>query len=277
MKKHLLTATILLSIAIYFIMLNPKAEMTLTYFPIDEEQQFSSTKSSLTPIEQMKTIEWLSESYSDDILYLRQDISLLFTNGHLIGVLNKWAQHVNHIRQNKQLNVKPDTMLTTISFHHGERHHNDQITSIQQMTSDTLYVFKQKAIHTPNTTDEQKKITSLEEKVNKKLTTHGNELMDFYKIERNLYTQIPLTKLQNVRDYFPTSISDESINRIVGQLWEGLYKNYVLPAIEMKATDIMPIILLANDYSHLQVLYTLNGEKMQLIQQINPDMNELTE
>lgn len=277
MKRYFLLVVILLSITIYFITINLKAEMTLTYFPIDDEQQFTIARSSLTPIDDTHTIEWVSESNSEAKLYLRQDISLLFNNGILFGVFNKWAQHIDNLKQSKQLQVTPNTMLETISFHHGEHHQDGQITSIQQMSSDTLYIFKRGAIRAPHSASDQKKITSLERKINKSLTTHWNELMDYYHIERNKYVQIPLSEIENLRNYFPPTFSDETTNRITGQLWEGLYKNYVLQAIEMKSKDLMPLILLANDHSHLQVLYTMNGEKMKLIQQMGTAANSLTE
>lgn len=277
MKKYFLLSFMLLVITFYFIITNQKAEKTLTYFPIDYEQKFTLAMSSLTPINQTDTIKWISESSSEKKLYLRQDISLLFNNGNLYGVLNKWAQHVDKIKQSEHLNVSPNTMLQAISLHHGEHHENGKITSIQEMSTDTLYILKNKSIRIPSSTSEQQIVTSLHEKVNEELTKHWNKLINHFQINSQNYVHIPLDKLENLHDYLPHTVSTETKDRIIGQLWEGLYKNYVLQAIETKSNDLMPLVLLANDYSHLFVLYTMNGEKMQLIQQLNIEAKRLTE
>lgn len=63
----------------------------------------------------------------------------------------------------------------------------------------------------------------------------------------------------------------------MGQLWEGLYKNYLLPIVTRnKPTDTyVPIILLNKNHNHLLVLYEANHEKKKLIQKKSPQVNSL--
>lgn len=269
MRTYIFISILLLAITFCFILSNGKTEMTLTYFPIDDEEQFSLASSALTLTTETNTIEWTSESTSERKLYLRQDISLLFNNGSLFGILNKWAQHVNRITQSEQFTVTPHTLLETISFHHGEHHKQGQITSIQQMSQDKLYILNNGAMRTPQSTKEQQDILALDNEVSEQLTKHWEQLINYYNIEAHNYIQIPLTEIIDLANYFPNNFSNKTTTRIIGQLWEGLYKNYLIEAFETESNDMMPLILLANDFSHLQVLYTINAENRQLYQQID--------
>lgn len=268
-KKQLFLSVLFMIVAIYFVFTNVKTEKTITYFPINENESFSKTSTMLIPSEEESKVQWLSESISDKKLYLRQDVSLLFINGYLAGILNKWIEQTDTIQQAKQFYIEKDAQIETVSFHHGELHENDTITSIQEMTKDQLYFINNKFLKPPKSEREKRKAESLNKTKQKQLQHSWNELIDHFQINKKNYIDIPLTDINRLQDYLSKNATEKEKEQLIGQLWEGLYKNYILLAVETKSTDIMPIILLAKDRTHLHVLFKIDDKKHQLLQRIH--------
>src|SRR5699024_712001 len=256
-KRYLFLCIMLIIVTVFFVMTNIIAEMTITYFPIDYDRTFTSAESSLTPTNEQYTIDWASHSTSEDSLYLRQDVSLLFRNGALVGVLNKWLQNTTTIEQKQPVTIRPNAVVQTISFHHGERHDNETITSIQAMSTDELYMLKNNSFKTPKTYGQTQAVTELDQQIKHQLHMYWEELMNHFNINEEEYSSIPLTEIVNFDQYLSDTVSEKASDRIIGQLWEGLYKNYILAAVEANSNDFMPIILLANDQTHLFILYKI--------------------
>ena len=66
-------------------------------------------------------------------------------------------------------------------------------------------------------------------------------------------------------------MSQQETNVLIGRLWEGIYKNYVIPASESSENQLesyIPLILIDKQNTHLYVLFELNGGREQLIQRI---------
>lgn len=271
-KKYLLLCISFLIIAIYFVMTNLETEQAITYFPINNKYTFDQAESNLILIAESprsSLIEWEVRSSSDKKHYLRQDVSLLFTNGTLTAVLNKWAQHTKTIEQKKELTIQPNTLVETISFHHAELHEDETITSIQTMSQDQLYHFDDEPFKKANTAAQKQKEQELKSDINLLLQTDWNELIDYFNIDQKDYISIPFLDIIHIKEKYLDQFSPDTRERIIGQLWEGLYKNYILQAIEKESHEFMPLILLANDRTHILVLYKINNEKHKLIQQIN--------
>jgi hypothetical protein len=97
----------------------------------------------------------------------------------------------------------------------------------------------------------------------------------YFSVNPDQYFAFPLTDLfLNPSSSFP-GFTEQETNRITGNLWEGLYKNYFLGIKKADGTMIKPIgstiplILIAKDKSHLLVLTeTANGEPTLLRQMI---------
>jgi hypothetical protein len=87
------------------------------------------------------------------------------------------------------------------------------------------------------------------------------------------YQAYPLSEFNELsKDSLPGFTKTESAT-IVGNLWEGLYKNYILGirkaegAIENPKGSTLPLILIATDQTHLLVLTeTALGEPILLRQ-----------
>ncbi len=209
---------------------------------------------------------------------MRQDVTLLFDNGRLYGIKTKWKENTDTIKMKEKITGEDSNYYQAISYHHGEVHNpDDQITSIQQMTYDQLYV-----IDSPNTSmqsfkkaetdDEHEWERLLGHTTEQQLSYSWNQLMDHFQINKESYTAVPLTGLEKFNHQPLPSFTQEQTNQIIGQLWEGLYKNYVVPFITAESesetlTSFVPVILFNKQNTHLVVLYEVNGKKKRLIQQ----------
>ncbi len=243
-----------------------KTERTITYFPIDGTKEFSKASTILSFDDETKELYWKTNSETEDNFYLRQDVSLLFINGRLKGILNAWRQRETTIEQEESLTVDAPSFVQSLTFHHGEWHENDTITSIQQMTKDEGYILDNYLIKKP--TKKKEIAHQINETIDEQLHLYWQQLIDFYNLDEQQYKLISFMQLDQFESYLGPDISAVTAARITGQLWEGLYKNYILEAISENSNDYMPVILLANDLSHLYVLFQLQGENKQLRQQI---------
>lgn len=243
-----------------------KTERTITYFPIDGTKEFSKASTILSFDDETKVLYWKTNSETEDNFYLRQDVSLLFINGRLKGILNAWRQRETTIEQEESLTVDAPSFVQSLTFHHGEWHENDTITSIQQMTKDEGYILDNYLIKKP--TKKKEIAHQINETIDEQLHLYWQQLIDFYNLDEQQYKLISFMQLDQFESYLGPDISAVTAARITGQLWEGLYKNYILEAISENSNDYMPVILLANDLSHLYVLFQLQGENKQLRQQI---------
>ena len=261
----------------YFV--NSNTLQVISFFPLDEQSKFTSTDSSLT-LDSDKTNDayeftWTSTSISDKNMYLRQDVSLLFDNGILKGAFSKWKQNTDQIEIKQTLSSKNSSLFQVISFHHGEIHSpDDQITSIHHMSEANLYVINTantefKAFSSAENQEETTWKNLLDRTTKQQLLFHWNQLFNYFDIDSNSYIAIPLTNLYKYNNKPLASMSQSQSNQIIGQLWEGLYKNYVIPAANSKKNQrnsYIPIVLFDKKQQHLRVLFELNGKKQQLIQ-----------
>ncbi|MBP1971766.1 hypothetical protein J2Z83_003921 [Virgibacillus natechei] len=262
---------------VYIIQMNTSP--AITYFPIDEETSFTYSDSTLELISEQGydsyEIDWESNSQSDTQMYLRQDASLLFDNGRLRGVRSKWVQGTDTIHLKETLISEDSSFFQVISFHHGEVHYpNDEIKSIHQMSNDHLYV-----IDSPTTPLDAFKSAEdefqiewqilLDRTKKQQLLYHWHDLITHFNISADSYMSVPLTKLVRYGNEPLPSMTQEQTDKVIGRLWEGLYKNYIVPAANTESNELVsyvPIVLFDKEMEHLLVLFELNGKKEQLIQ-----------
>ncbi|GAB3051109.1 hypothetical protein [Virgibacillus ainsalahensis] len=281
MKKRifLLTAIILTcSISILYI-IKMNASPAITYFPIDEDSVFTYAKTNLELSQETGNdsyeINWTSGSKSDKEMYLRQDASLLFDNGRLRGVRSKWVQETSEIQLQEKLASEDSSFFQVISYHHGELHYPDNlIKSIHQMSYDQLYIIDSPvtsldSFTSPANNLEREWKSLLDRTTKQQLLYHWHQLFTHFQINSESYFAVPLTNLHQYDVEPLPSMTQEQTKKIMGQLWEGLYKNYIIPITESKndeVTSYVPIILFDKEKEHLLVLFELNGEKQRLIQ-----------
>lgn len=256
---------------------------TITYFPLDTEDQFQHATNTLQLHHKNKadtyTMSWKNHSETSKPFYLRQDVSVLFKNGKLIGLKSIWKEDVKTINFNETFHFSKDYLFQAVTLHYGEKHNPDnEIKSLQQMSYSDLYVkgtiqdnfmsFQQ-----PKTHQDWQSQNELKKKTKENLLHHWHRLTSHFNIDLAQYDVVPLTELYQFKKTTLFSFTQKQTNEIVAKLWEGLYKNYIIPAskIDSESTEsYVPLILFDKHEHHILVLFDLNGE-MQKLKQIYPD------
>ncbi|WP_045517621.1 hypothetical protein [Neobacillus niacini] len=254
----------------------PKAQESITYFPIDPKVTFKSLQTKLTLMDKpANTILWKEHSTLDRKAYLRQDAALLYANGRLLDELWNWKQNTAVLEQEKRITIDKSALLQAITFHYAELHENeDQIFSSQSMSSDQFYFVKPShSFKSAKTEDENKWKKQLDEHTQRMLQLSWNKGLRHFSINLKNYQAYPLSQFNELaKDVLPGFTKSETA-RIVGNLWEGLYKNYILGIKKADGTSAnpkgstLPLILIATDKTHLLVLTeTSSGEPILLRQ-----------
>ncbi|ASF39912.1 hypothetical protein CEH05_12475 [Halobacillus halophilus] len=256
-------------------------DAVIKYFPLAQSSTFSSYDTKLefeSPQDEDEyEIKWEMFSDSNQSMYLRQDVSLLYVNGRLKGIMNKWKENASVIEKKTSLHGEDSKRYEAISFHHGEIHEGEKpIQSIQATSNATLYVIdspltKRSSFHVPSTPEEKEWKETLDHSITQQLEAQWHELLRYYQIPKNQYTLVPLTHLGEFKGKPFPGTTEENYERIKGQLWEGLYKNYILGISNAESShpiqSYIPLILFDNNGKHLMVLFEDDkGKKHQLIQ-----------
>jgi hypothetical protein len=277
----IIVAAFLCSVPFYFHHLTKE---TIIFFPIDPRATFKEAKTTLQLHPQKRegkySLLWSTTSSLDRSAYLRQDISLLFADGRLVDRLSKWERNRQTLTQRKKLEDKDSHFFQAISFHHGELHEGNAITSSQTMTSTYLYVIDSPysplaSFRRPTTANEKEWQQVLNKTTNEFLRYKAQALVSHFSIRKQQYYSLYLTDLIMYNEQPLPDLSMKKTQEIIGKLWEGIYKSYFLGikkedgSILSPIGSTVPLILISKDYSHLIVLIEAkNGEKIQLIQKI---------
>ncbi|QHC04768.1 hypothetical protein GRQ40_13005 [Anoxybacillus sp. PDR2] len=281
-----LFVTLLISLYLFpFSFENPSQE-AITFFPIDQEASFQQTATVLharsPKSHHSYSLSWTVSSSLNEKVYLRQDISLLFADGRLMGTLSKWREADQSLRQERSFQSTDSHFFQAISFHYGEIHRGDTITSSQKMSGDQLYVIA--SPYSPFTSFRHAK-TANEKEWQRVLNKDSSQLLKYTAkamieeigVNERRYYHLYLPELLSYNEQPFPDLSQAKTQAIIGNLWEGLYKNYFL-GIKQKDGSItspigstVPLLLISKDYSHLIILTkTKNGETVQLRQHISP-------
>lgn len=277
-KGIIITAIICSFIVSLFFYLKEDTSV-IKFFPIDDSLFFSSFGTELTLISETDQdeydLEWKAFSGLQEPIYLRQDVTLLYSDGRLKGILNKWKENEQNIELASSIHGEDSSHYQAISFHHGEIHYpDDKIKSIQTMSQDELYVIDSphsalESFEQPTDSNQKEWKETLDRATNQQLSYHWRELMKHFQIPHEQYTLTPLTELYQYNEKPIPALNQQDSMRVIGQLWEGLYKNYILPVSNHNkpVKSFVPLILFDNKGKHLIVLFQdKNGQKQQLIQ-----------
>ncbi|MBB5173125.1 hypothetical protein [Texcoconibacillus texcoconensis] len=277
-----------------------KTEETLMYFPEDERVSFLQAFTSLSIVddfdEDQYTIGWNIASKVDEEVYLRQDVSLLFEDGRLIGKENEWEGDASELSVHRTIDSDDSGRYEAISFHHAEIHYPyDEIKSKQTMSSDQLYVVDSPlrnmiSFHEPTNEEEQEAKDTLDKIVNQQLEYTWKDLIHHFDISLTDYDPVAFNKILKFQNEPIPKLTMAQTKTIIGQLWEGLYRNYILAIRDdnnQEFADIpqvnkqhdkapighsMPLILIHKDRTHLFVVYeNADGDRYKLRQNINLD------
>ncbi|CUA79890.1 hypothetical protein [Anoxybacillus suryakundensis] len=273
--KRFISLFILLFVFIVIVQVFERpARETIMFFPIDPTVRFTTAETKLSLQSQKKennyVVDWIVTSSLDRTAYLRQDISLLFANGRLISTQSKWKENGKNLIQQKRLEQKGSRLFQAISYHQGELHNGNDIRSSQKMSGDTLYVIDSsfaplQSFRKPTTNEQKTWANTLNKQTQTIVNKAANEMDKILKKDDYYHLYLPELVQYNEQPFMDLTTNETEV--MVGNLWEGLYKNYFLGikkqngSIESPIGSTVPLILIKKDYSKLFVVTeTADGE-----------------
>ncbi|UOQ47451.1 hypothetical protein MUN88_15460 [Gracilibacillus caseinilyticus] len=275
-KLHIIICILMMLSMLLLLLSKHSAEETIKYFPLDTDTSFVDAKTNLQLLDETGNdqyrIKWTASSTLDNEIYLRQDVSLLYMDGQLKGMKGLWKENEKDIALEVLFEESDSSHFQAISFHHGEIHYpNDEIKSIQRMTVDQLYVIDSpytalESFREPNSSMQEEWKETIDHTTTQQLQFAWKQWINESNLDINHYTAYPLTSISKFENTPMEGLTQEQTDRIMGQLWEGLYRNYILPISNQSNTknQTMPIILIDKNHDHLIVLF--ENENYQLEQ-----------
>jgi|GEM_PF-357191 len=262
-----------------------KAVPSLRVYPIDHTIQFTGATSIFSLLKEKSsqyTILLQTRSETNEPTFVRQDVTLLFSNGFLVEKNYAWGEKVALVEQNIEIEGSGSTRYDTITFHHAEIHHeaSKEITSQFAMSSDQVYILKSAFSNSnlfreaiTNTQKQWQRI--LDQAITEQWQLQKQHLIQFYKIDPTKYHVIPFTELDHFNNFSFQGFTREETKRIVGAIWEAVYKYYILgngkegePMIETIGSTV-PTIFVSKNKDHLLFLFrTAKGKEVQIIQKL---------
>ncbi|MBM6617258.1 hypothetical protein [Bacillus suaedaesalsae] len=287
-KRTKITIVLSFIIAISYILVSTVlpnfVKESITYFPIDPNLTFLTSETNLEiegDSNDPYNVKWNVKSETDKEVYLRQDVSLLYRDGLLVDTTFEWKQNKATLEQEKEIQGQDSTLYESISFHHAEIHENENnIKSSQKMTKDKLYVIDSSfsplhAFHSPSNKEQEEWKKIIDHVRTQDLRTSWQNVIQHFSINPNNYDTYTLMELEAFNSKAIPGLSLEETQTVIGRLWEGLYKNYVLGIRLSESESIspigskMPLILISKDRTHLQIITEgKDGEKVKLLQQL---------
>lgn len=265
---------------------NQRSQLILKISPIDKHVKFNYANSRLTLYQKKRNnsykIMLLTNSETTTPAFLRQDISLIYTNGVLIGLLYGWEENLAFFEQNITIRGEGSARYDVITFHHAEIHYSDnQITSKHAMSQDQVYILSSAFPSSSffreaqtNTQTQWQRI--LDYAIKEQWTYQWNYLIQYFNIDHSQYELIPFTQLPIFQTVPLPNFSQAETDQIIGRIWDGVYRHYVLGLTNSPDKPLspegstLPVLLLAKDRSHLKILFRASeGQEVQLIQQIH--------
>ena len=256
------------------------ARESITYFPIHPELTIREAKTEILTGKGQKIL-LRSYSHMDTPVFLRQDITMLFANGKLVAKMGKWQQNVKSLAQSQKVTVKDNTKLHALSFHHAEIHENSAIRSTQQITDEIRYLIGTDSAEfitfkNPVIAEERLWKEMLDKKEERVISSAIDTIAATYSLDLNHFDLIPLFDLAKFMHEPLPSFSMRETKIIIGQLIEGLYKNFFLGIKKEDGSTVspinstVPIIFLAKNREFLYVSFiTADGDVILLRQNIS--------
>ncbi|QHE62167.1 hypothetical protein [Rossellomorea vietnamensis] len=264
----------------------PQTRESIIFFPINENVSYESATTILMLQPEKKNdhyeVNWKVTSKLDTPAYLRQDVGFLYMNGRLKGLMNEWEQDTDQIVEESTIKGKDSSILQAVSFHYSEIHESDtEFTSAQKMSEDTLYVIDSNfsplnAFRQPGNSAEKEWKNILDKVTSQQLEYLWEKAITSMGIPADEYTPIPLTSLPMYDGRPLEGFTRQEWDRLIGNLWEGLYKNYYLGikkedgSVVDSIDSAIPLLLVKKDKKEVLVLLVdQNGDASFLRQLIS--------
>lgn len=286
MRKYMLVFVIALGISISPILMkefNLESKESIIFFPIHPSISYTKAITELTLLDHTEdnshSVNWKISSNLEQEAYLRQDIGFLFKNGRLAGKLGPWKQETKEISQEQIIKSKESGVYDAISFHYSEIHNKEEdIFSSQKMSSDRLYIIDSSfsplaSFRTAHTKVELEWKTVLDRVFKSRNEQNLLKALKVHGVDRNNYVPLLLTELPQYEQKPIPGYNRKNSDIIIGNLWEGLYKNYFQGIKKADGTVIapdystIPLIMISKKKPELLIFTeTKDGESIMLRQ-----------
>ncbi|MDQ0218314.1 hypothetical protein ELQ35_12525 [Peribacillus cavernae] len=285
-KYGLLAVFILVSALIYFLYLKP-VEETIIFFPIDPSLSFDSASTHLAAekSDDNYSINWSEQSVLNTDAYLRQDISLLYKNGRLAGILKDWRQNTQSIQQKEDITESESGLFQGLTFHYAEVHPSESdIVSAQALTDDELYVIlspfsKFQSFKRPISAEQKEWKQVLDRTAKAVMADSLNKASEAFQLDKDRYEVASLTELNTKQDELLSGFTEAKQKEIIGKLWEGLYRNYVMGIKKEDGSGIspegstIPLLLVSNDNKELLTVFNVSDGSPVILRQKLPSLH----
>ncbi|MCO7128307.1 hypothetical protein NIE88_21505 [Sporolactobacillus shoreicorticis] len=268
----LITAAAVFSLLIFpFLLLD---RPTITYFPEHPRIQYVTTATHLAFVPENQLLRLQTASETKERNELMQDFSLLYRNNQLVAILNRWQKNVSELSASKELDMSPG-FYVGLTVHQAERHIDHSIYGKEQLSQDYLMAVKTNGTYhlyrEPKTTDEANQLSQYTRELGESRNKTLRRAAARYGFQLSDYRVVPLDALtgESFTHIFP--FGREKAERITGQLWEGLYKNYVRgiqlaqAQSESPLGSTMPLLLIAQD--HMLIVFETANRQTVLLKQ----------
>ncbi|MFD0048355.1 hypothetical protein ACFVHQ_03270 [Actinomycetes bacterium NPDC127524] len=284
MKRQLKTAAFILMASLFSVLYlfhSQQAKETILFFPIDPSLSFDYAGTHLLSEKAGKSsfsVRLKSASQLNHPAYIRQDVSLLYRNGRLQGVLKEWRQNKKTLEQEGTWKEKDSSLLQAITFHYAEVHKGPDYRSAQEMSHSSLYIILPpeagyQYFEKPLSSKQIRWKEILDKAAVLEAEKNLNQNLKAFHINENLYTTLSLTDLPQQKNVFFSAFPSSKREEIIGKLWEGIYKNIALGIKKENGTVIspegstIPQLLLSKNKSELLVLLTASDGTPVLLRQ----------
>jgi hypothetical protein len=276
-KKVQFLTLLIAAVTIFTLFIFPHLLMdrpTITYFPENPRIRYVKAETNLNIQPEDKIMRLHVSSQTNETNDLMQDFSLLYRNNRLVSILNRWQKNTRQLSSSKELELSSG-FYTALSVHQAERHIDQSIYGKEQLSQDFLMVVPSngsfRAFREPKSTVEANQLSNY----TRELDTSRRELLrkaaERYEFRLSDYRVVPLDALtgESVSRIFP--FEEKKSERITGQLWEGLYKNYVRGIQLTQGQHVqalgstMPLLLIAQD--HMLIIIETATRQIVLLRQ----------
>ncbi|MGV3488850.1 MAG: hypothetical protein ACO1OC_09730 [Tuberibacillus sp.] len=276
---YILVASFLTALLLYFYNHQDETEQSLTYFPDDPMLAFAEASTTLKmQSDDRYTIQWKVHSVLNTETYLRQDVSFLYKDQRLIGVLTKWKENTSAIAQSRTIPGDESGFYEAISVHHAESHYpNNIIRGKEVMSFDRLSVLKMTSgfigFNIPESLEQEQWYKKRWETMQLKQKALIAQAARQYHFNPDEYYQYPLSHIPVYNNESLPGLDQKTTHRVISQLWEGLYKGYALgihlTEHETKSPlgSSMPIILYHKKADHLLLITQLHSGEIAMLRQ----------
>lgn len=247
---------------------------TITYFPGHERIRFLKMETQLQSDRDTGTLQLDTFSRTQEKNNLMQNFSLLYRNNQLVSILNHWEKNTAVLSSIKETGLEPG-FYEGLTVHQAELHLNESIYGRERYSQDQLMVLKQNgsysAFRQPSNRQEALAFADYNRRVEQQRTQLLQRVAQNDHIRISDYRVIPLNELtdKTLTKVFP--FSEAKAERIAGQLWEGLYKNFVRGIQLTQEQGVqaigstLPLLLIAPD--HMLIVIRAQSGQMVLLRQ----------